>query len=194
MRKGLSIVEMLVTIAMFSIIMIALVNSILYFYRANTSSIEQSFQLESARRGIELLVRDVREASYGDNGAFPLATIASTTIVFYSDTDRDTDTEQITYTLSGTNLIRTVVEPSGVPPQYSGAGTASYVSTYVRNIEEGRAAFRYYNALGNEVTDPSDIVEVVSVDVVLVVNILPQRAPEEFTLKSSATLRNLRPQ
>ena len=192
--RGLTLVEMLVTIGIFAIIMVTLVNSIIIFYRANGVAIEQSYQIESARRGIELLVRDLRESTYGDNGAFPLASIASTSITFYSDTDRDSVAEQMHYELSGTTLTRSVVNPSGNPIGYSDAPAVSPVSTYVRNDEEGTPIFRYYNVLGNEISDYNEIVNVVFIKVSLVVNIRPVRAPEEFTLKSSATLRNLRPQ
>jgi len=193
-RRGLTLIEMVVTIGIFAVIMVTLINSILLFYRANGVAIEQSYQIESARRGIELLVRDLREAAYADNGAFPLASIASTSITFYSDTDRDSATEKISYELSGTTLIRSVVNSSGNPIGYTEAPDASQVSTYVRNEEEGSPIFRYYTVSGTEISDYNEIVDVVFIKISLVVNIRPVRAPEEFTLRSSATLRNLRPQ
>lgn len=191
---ALTFVEMLVTIAVFSVAMVALVGSVLMFYRANSVALEQSFQVESARKGVELMVRDLREAAYADDGSFPLASIASTSITFYSDTDRDDATEKIRYELSGSSLLRLVVDPSGDPPVYTGGAATSSVSNYVRNIEEAVAIFRYYNASGVEIADYDEIVDVVSVTVSLVVNVQPIRAPKEFTLRSSATLRNLRPQ
>lgn len=192
--RGFTLIETVVTVGIFSVIMVTLVNSVLTFYRANATAIEQSYQIESARRGIELLVRDLRESAYGDNGAFPLAAIASMSITFYSDTDRDQVTEQMRYALSGTTLTRSVVNPSGNPAEYTGVPETSQISTYVRNEEEATPIFRYYNALGNEISDYNDIADVVSITVSLVVNIRPVSAPEEFTLTSSATLRNLRPQ
>ena len=192
--RGLTFIEMLVTLAIFSLIMVTLVESVLYFYRTNTSSIEQAYQVESARRGVQLLVRDIREATYGDDGSYPLAEMASTSITFYADTDRDAAVEKIRYSLSGTNLSRTVVEPTGNPAQYTGVGTSTTVSNYVRNLDQNDAVFTYFNASTTEVTDPSDIGDAVSVSVTIVVNISPYRLPGEFTLSSSATLRNLRAQ
>lgn len=192
--RGFTFVEILVTIAVFTIIMIAIVNSVLLFYRANSVALEQSFQVESARKGIELMVRDLREAVYGDDGAFPLSAIASTSITFYSDTDRDDATEKIRYELSENTLFRSVTDPSGSPPAYTGASATSTASNYVRNAEEAVPIFRYYNASGAEIADYGEIVDVVSITVSLVVNVRPVRAPQEFTLRSSATLRNLRPQ
>ena len=190
--RALTLLETVVSIGIISIIMTVIVSSVLFFYRANTSSLEQSFQIDNARKGVEFLVRDVREASHGDDGSYPLFAIGSTTLVFFSDTDSDASVEKITYALSGTRLSRTVVDSSGTPPSYGGAGTGASVSEYVRNLEEGQAIFRYYDTAGVEVTNYANIGDVRFVSVNLVVNVQPIRAPEEFTLRSSATLRNLR--
>lgn len=191
-NRGLTFVEMLVTVSIFAIVMIAIVESVRFFYRANTTAIEQSYQIDSARRGVEFLVRDVREARQGENGAHPIQTIGSTSIAFFSDTDADALVERIAYTLTGTTLFRHVVEPAGDPPDYSGLGATTTVSLYVRNEEEGAPLFRYFDAEGAEIVNYTSIGDVQSVSVSLIVNILPIRAPEEFTLRSSATLRNVR--
>lgn len=182
---------MLVTVAIFTILMIAIVESVQFFYRANTSSLEQSFQIDSARRGVEFMVRDIREAQNGDDGSHPIAAMGSTTLTFFSDTDKDASVERIHYELSDTFLYRNVLDSSGAPPTYTGAGSTSTVSDFVRNDEEGIALFRYYDENGVEITNYTLIGDVRTVTVNLIVNILPIRAPEEFTLRSSATIRNL---
>lgn len=185
---------MLVTLAIFVLIMGAIVNSILFFYRANSSSLEQAIQVETARRGIELFVRDVREATYGDSGAYPLESMASSSVAFYSDTDFDGAIERIRYTLLGTQLYRNVIEPSGTPPAYTGGGVTTTVSGYVRNFDENVSVFRYYTASSTEATTTSAISTVVSVTMNLIVDIVQKHTPGTFTLSESATIRNLRAQ
>ncbi|MEK9176993.1 MAG: hypothetical protein AAB923_01735 [Patescibacteria group bacterium] len=192
--RGISLLESVVVIAIATIVMIAIANSVLFFYRANTASIEQAYQIDITRKGVELLVRDIREASYADNGAYPLETMASSTITFYADTDKDNLTERITYELAGTSFKRAVLDPSGNPTTYNGPAATSSVSEYMRNLEDGIPVFRYYDKDNVEVVNPANIVDVVSVSVTAVVNIVTTRAPGEFTLKSSATIRNLRAQ
>lgn len=183
---------MLVTIAIFSILMIAIVESVQFFYRANESSLDQSFQIDSARRGVEFMVRDIREAQNGDDGSHPIASMGSTTLTFYSDTDEDTGIERIRYELVEDTLFRNILDSSGTPPTYTGAGSTTTVSGFVRNIEEAVPVFQYYDENGAEITDYTLIGGVRTVTINVVVNILPIRAPEEFTLRSSATIRNLR--
>ncbi len=185
---------MIVTLAIFLLIMGAVINSILFFYRANSSSLEQAIQVETARRGIELFVRDVREATYADSGAYPLATMASSSVTFYSDTDTDNSIERIRYSLFGTRLYRNVTEPTGSPATYIGGGVTTTVSEYVRNFDENVSIFRYYNASSTEVTNPGVINTVVSVTINLIVDIVQKHTPGTFTLSESATIRNLRAQ
>lgn len=192
--RGITLIETVVSVSIFTMIMVVVVTSVLFFYRANSSSLEQSYQIDSARRGVEFLTRDIREATHGDDGSYPVSAIGPTSLTFYSDTDLDQDVEQITYTLSGTTLSRTVKEPSGTPSSYPGLGTTTPVSLYVRNGEESQSIFRYYDGAGSEITNYQEVGEVRFVSINLIVNILPVRAPEEFTLRSSATLRNLRSQ
>ena len=190
--RGLTFIEMLITIGIVATIMVAVVNSILFFYRANNTALEQSYQIDSARRGTEFLVQDLREATHGDDGSYPVASIGTSSLMFFTDVGDDQIVERVTYTLSGATLYRTVLAPSGTPPSYTTGAATTTISTYVRNIEEDEPVFRYYDRDGVEVTDMTRVGDVRFVSVSLVVNILPTRAPEEFTLRASATLRNLR--
>lgn len=185
---------MLVVIAVTAIITVSITNSVLFFYRANTSSLEQTYQVDNARAGVNALVRDLREATYADNGAYPVATLASTSLAFYSDTDRDNSVELIRYTIIGSSLYRVVTDSAGTPPTYTGAIATSTISTYVWNLSQGVTPFRYYDASGAEITNYTNLAGVRSVTVNLIVNVNPVRAPGEFSLRSSATLRNLRSQ
>lgn len=192
--RAFTLIEMLVTIFVFTVILIAVTNSVLFFYRANTTAVEEAFQIRSAERGMDVLVRDLREATYGDDGSYPLAEMASTSITFYSDIDHSSPIERIRYLLNNKLLTRTVINSTGIPPTYTGAAATTTVSEFVRNSEDGIALFQYFDKNGDEVTDPLNITDVVSVSVSIVVDITPQHQPGEFTLRSGATLRNLRPQ
>ncbi len=192
--RGLTLIEMIVTVGIVAVVTVAITESVIMFYRANRVAFEESYQIRSAEKGVQVLVRDVREATYGDDGSYPLAAIASSSVTFYADVDRTNPIEKVAYRLSGKSLTRTVTSSTGNPPTYTGTVATSTVSEYVRNFDDNIPLFRYFDAAGAEVTSGTDIARVVSVSVNLVVDITPVHAPGEFTLKSGATLRNLRPQ
>ncbi len=191
--SGISIVEMVVSIAMATFAIVAIGSFTISFYRTNAYGIEQSFAIHSARKGIDLMVRDIREATYSDEGSFPVVSIAPYAMVVYSDVDRDDSVERISFSLEGTNLIRGKAESAGDPPVYPGENDEEYsVSDSVRNETYGTPIFQYYDESGNEITDYDAVTDVVFVTVNVLVNINPSRLPRDFSLRSSASLRNTR--
>ena len=118
--RGMSLIEMLVVLAIVPIITIAISDSVIFFYRANSSSLEEAYQIQSGQNGVQTLVHDLREATYADDGSYPLATMATSSITFYSDVDHDMAVERVHYELNKTSLTRTVTNSVGTPPTYTG--------------------------------------------------------------------------
>lgn len=192
MQKGLTLIETLVWAAVFTASMMAIVVSIMSFYRANTYTLEQAQAVSDARRAIERTIQYAREASYSSDGAYPLVSIATSSITFYADIDADPAIERVHYYIQGTNLMQGVLNPSGTPLAYTGAETVTVLSPFIRNDEQGVDTFAYYDTEGALVTDFSDVTTVRFLTMDVVVNVSPTRLPNELTLHSSATLRNLR--
>lgn len=186
-------IETMVVIGVFALVMIAVSSLILYFYRSNTITLEQAFAINSARKGIEFMVRDIREMVYSDEGAYPIININGNSFYFYSDIDRDNSVERVRYFMQNTDLKKGLTEAVGDPPKYLDSNeTISTVSDSVRNIEQGINVFKYFDNQGVEITDYAKISDVAFVKINLIVNINTNRLPDEFTLRSSATLRNLK--
>jgi len=194
MKKGFTLTEAIVVIAVFSVVMIALSSSVRYFYRVNAYNIEQSLAVNSARKGIEYIVRDIREATYSDEGSFPIISVDSNTMYFYSDVDRDNNVERMRYFLEGVLLKKGITESSGDPLTYNDVDeVVSIISEHVQNESQGTPIFRYYDNTGAEILDYGlNITSIAFVTVNLIVNINPISLPNEFTLRSSATIRNLK--
>lgn len=190
--RGLTAIEALVWIAVTSMLLLAIVQSVQYFYRTNTYAVEQGAAITSGQRGIEGMIKVMREAAYSSNGAWPIISMATSSFAFYADIDDDPFIERVRFFLQGNSLMRGVVDPSGDPPVYSGAEELSSISEYVRNNEQSVVLFKYYDADGNLMTDMTKIAEVRFVETTVVVNINPYRLPNQFTLRSTAALRNLK--
>jgi type II secretory pathway pseudopilin PulG len=191
--RGFTFLETVVAVAITGVVMATLGGGIAYFYRTNSYVLEQAQAVDSARRGIEFSVRDLREATYGDDGSYPVQLASSNTITFFSDIDGDASVEKVRYYLSGTTLYRGVTESAGAPLTYVGAPEKTYIiADHVRNSNFGLPAFTFIDTAGNILAEPINVAEVAFVTMSVVVNINPNRAPEEFTLSGSAMLRNLR--
>ncbi len=118
--------------------------------------------------------------------------MATSSFAFYADIDEDPFIEQIRFTIVGNDLVKGIIDPSGDPPVYTNPETTSVVSDKVRNNEQGVLTFQYYDREGDLMTDLTRIAEVRFVEATIVVNINPNRQPNQFTLRSTAALRNLR--
>jgi len=195
-HKGMSLIEMIVYIAIFSFVMLALTNVMISFYQANRYTLEQMSQLDSARKGLNAMIFSLREAAYSESGAYPLEVVEANSITFYSDVDNDDTIERVRYFLSGNNFERGIIEPVGIPAIYNPANeTVTTIAQYVRNAEQGLDIFSYYGndtLPGSPMTAPFIIINIRWIQVKLIVNVNPATMPNEFTLRTSATLRNLK--
>jgi type II secretory pathway pseudopilin PulG len=191
--QGFTLVETVVTVFIFTLVMTAVLESISTFYRYNAYSIAQAYQVDHARRGIEILVRDTREMTFADDGTFPLAVMEPHRMGFYSDIDRDDSVEYVEYTLATTTLTKKIYGATGSPPVYATTSESVHVlSEYVQNINQATSTFFYYNENGTQATTSSAITDIVYIGLQIIVNIDPVRDPGQFMLRSSAALRNLK--
>lgn len=191
----MTLMEVVVVTAITGIVSGALLYTIRDFYRANAYIFEAATSVDSARRGVATTLHNLREASYADDGNYPIASAATSSIVFYSDVDADGGIERVRIYLSNETLYRTVTNAAGTPPSYAGQAPATTtIATYVRN-SSSTPLFRYYDATGTQLATTSpDISEIASVATTLLVDLNPNRAPNVLTFTGTATLRNLKEQ
>lgn len=191
-KIGLTLVEMLVVTSLSTMVLVGMMSMIALFYKSNSYTLGQAYEVANARRGLELMVRDLREMTYGDDGAYPLVTASPHEVAFYSDIDRDNSVELVRYRLSTTTITKRITNATGTPPTYGTTPDETrIVSEYVRNISQATSTFLYYDENGASVASTS-ITDIRYIRATVIVNIDPNRDPEEFTLSSSASLRNLK--
>jgi type II secretory pathway pseudopilin PulG len=191
--RGFTLVEAIVVVAITAVVGGALLTTIRNFYRGNAYVFEATASVDSARRGLATTLSALRESSYADDGNYPIAAAATSSITFYSDIDSDSGIERVrVYAINGT-LYRTIINASGNPPSYTGQATATTtIATYVRN-GTSTPIFKYYNSSGVQLSTTSpNISQIASITTTLMVDLNPNRAPNVITMTGAATLRNLR--
>lgn len=183
---------MVVVIALTSLVGLGLAAMIAFFYRSNAFLLEATSAVDSASRGVNDSLALLREASYGEDGAYPISAAATSSITFYADADSDSSIERIRLYVSNSTLYQGVVNAAGNPPSYAGqTESVTTLATFVKNAA-GTPAFRYYNDAGTELTGTIDIAAVRTIRTRFDVDINPHRAPNILILEGGATLRNLR--
>lgn len=192
MKRGFTLIETIVVVAILTVVGIGLLTMIAYFYRSNAFVLEQTSALDSAHRGIDDAFGVLREASYGEDGSYPIAAAATSSMTFYSDVDSDSPVERVRLYLSNGTFYQGVTNAAGSPPSYTGQTESVYtIATWVSNATS-TPIFRYYNTDGTELTGSVVLSDVASVRLRLDVDLNPLRAPNILTMEQSATLRNLR--
>jgi prepilin-type N-terminal cleavage/methylation domain-containing protein len=193
-KRGFTLIEMIVVIALCTIVSGALMSGIAAFYRFNGYAVAQAYQIAHAREGTERMIRDLREMTYADDGTFPLVVMEDNEVGFYSDIDRDDSVEYVEYLLASTTLELNIYAATGSPPVYSTTTPESSVvlSEYIQNSIQAIPMFRYYDENGDPATPTSTVTDIRYVEVSVIVNIDPVRDPGQFMLRSSASLRNLK--
>lgn len=197
-QKGFTLLEVMVTLAILLVAVSILLFSIVRVYDLNRYTLELADAVNFARKGIESMTKEIREASLADNGNYPILEAEDQRFTFYSDIDADTNVERVTYLLDNTNLLKVVTEPTATPPiEYPSSNTSTTtVAQYIRNGSE--PIFFYYNGdypadtVNNPLSSPIPINEIRLVRLLLKININPEKAPQDTVLEIFIHLRNLK--
>lgn len=193
-HRAFTLIETIVVVAVTALVMVTLGMLIQYFYRTNEYTLEQSIASGQARQGVESAMTYLREASYGSDGSYPIASAGTSTLVFYANVNASPAIERVTYELINGALYEGIAEPAGNPPSYAGASSAT--TTIATSVVNGTSTpiFSYYDANGAMLPVPVDVAQIASVKTTLIIDVNVNRAPLPFTLSAGATLRNLKEQ
>lgn len=195
---GMTLVEVIVTIFIMTIGMAGFSMLFIRSWNLNRFILETGIASAAASRGVDGIVSDLRKVRQGDDGSYPIVSGDSFDLVAFLDVDNDGKTERVHYYLQNGLLKRGVTEPSATQPVTYATGdqTVTTIATYVANTAD-KPIFFYYNdnypgdTVNNPLHTPIAIQDARLVKVRLIVNINPNRAPEETTIESFAEFRNL---
>ena len=149
--KGFTLIETIVTIVIFALAMGAVSGFIVMGYRTQSYTWQQSVAIGEARRGIETMVKEIREARGGDDGSYIIEKAEDFQFIFYSDIDDDGKTERVRYFVEGSDFKKGVIDPTGWPIKYPKENeVVTILSQYVRNQPP---IFRYYDGDGQPIVE-----------------------------------------
>jgi prepilin-type N-terminal cleavage/methylation domain-containing protein len=190
--RGFTLTEVVVVVAITGLMMATIGQMLAFFYKSNGYALQEAQAVQSARKSVQDATADLRGATYGADGSYPVAGAATSTVTFYTNLNGDANVEKVRYYLSGTTLYRGVTEPAGSPQSY--AGQTESVNLVIPNVRNTAATpiFAYYDATGAALSSTPTTSDIKSVGITVLTDVNPQRAPAIYTLTGQATLRNLR--
>lgn len=197
LRSGFTLIEMTVGISIMAMIGLAVLGLQYIIGQSQTVAFDQSIKIEIANSSLASLIREIRTARAGDNGAYVIENGTNQTMTFYSDVDFDGLAEKVRYFMDGTSLKKGVIEPTGYPVDYpSNTEKISIVSEYVRN--DTAPIFYYYNGdwpadtINNPLPTPVDPDTVRLVRVYLRINPKEDDSGGDYVLDSFAQIRTVK--
>ncbi len=192
-KKGMTMVEMIVVVFIFGLIALATAQFQLDIFRLAGFADKSLNAVFSARQILKVMTAEIRSVIPGENGSYPLQTVATSTLIFYGDIDSDGVSEKVRYFLSGTDFRKGVIEPSGNPVVYTGTETIQTLISGVRNGSTN--IFDYYNssydgttaALSNPITSDVKLIKIT-----IIIDEDPNKIPAPLTSTTQVSLRNLK--
>ena len=194
-QKGFTLIETLVAVFIFSIIVVAIgtfqkdVFSLNYILQTGLKNQNE------AKKILRPFANEARSASQSNLGAFPLATVATTTFAFYSDIDNDGLKEKVRYFLEGTTFKKGVVKPTGNPLVYNDNN-----ESIVRVVHDvvNVSIFSYYDESYDGTASSTPLVQPVTpsdvrlVQVEIVIDSDPNKPPAPLSVTTQVSIRNLK--
>lgn len=195
-QRGFTIIEMVMSIAIFSIIGVGLVVLIGNVFTTGGKLSVLGADTDQGRRSVFRFMQELRNATYSNTGGYPIAEASNQQIVFYSNIDGGADVERLRYYLSNGRLYRGIVKPTGTPYSYNlGSETVTAVQNNVAN--GANPLFYYYNGsfTGSEaaLSQPVNIVQTKFIKMDLrIFNKAGMSTTNYFSITASGNIRSLK--
>lgn len=194
-ERGLTFIEVLIAVAVGSVVLVALFSLAIRVFGLSRMQIEQGGIVEEARTEMERMsdvIRNAHSIDFDGDGQFSggeerwIQQAGPNEIVIYSNTDADSASEKVHYWLDGSKLMRGVTELPG------GGEVSNVLSVNVRNVSQTRSLFTFYSLGGARAVavDPAfDIKAIDRVEISLVIDVDENQLPAAVTINTVATPR-----
>jgi len=187
-KRGFTLMETIIVLGIFSFILVVWMNFFINGLKLFPFVFKQSESVEGAERGVNMMVREIRNAAMGDNGNYTLEAAGDNLLAFYSDIDLDSHVERVRYFIENEEFKKGVIEPTGSPVEYLTANET--ILTIAKNIKNNSTpVFYYYDGDNNVLATEAILTQTKMIKVRLE---LGMERPENYILESYTQIRNLK--
>ena len=198
LNQGFGLLEVIIAGFISTVVLIALAGVQRFVAESYSFSFAEIQAVEEARGGIDVMVKEIREAQPAEDGGYTIELAQDQEFIFYADVDNDDRVERVRYYLDDTSLMKGTINPTDdILALYPTEDEVTkVVAEYIQSGSE--PIFYYYNGdwplldAGNPLDTPSRLIDTKYMRVFLIVNANPGRAPQNAELSSGVQLRNLK--
>ncbi len=193
---GFTLIEVVVVIGIFGLISGGVITLVSSVFVQSSKQGESIADTDQARKLSNKLTQELRNAVYGENGAYPLNSAGNQEIIFFSNVDSDDEVERVRYYLQSGALYKGIVQPTGSPYSYNPAQeVAEKVQSSVAN--NSTPLFYYYNdsydgITGTALTQPVNVAQVNFIKLNLILSNKAASSNVTYTVTGGSSIRNLK--
>ncbi len=192
----MTLVEVLVTTSILGVVMIAVAAFQYNVINYNRSTQIRLTNIQEATSILKVMARELRASAISANGSYAINAAATSSLVFYADTDNDGLPEQLRYYLSGNTLYRGLIKPTGSPSVYNPAQESlKTIATGIVNSPT-TPLFEYYDGTyagtSTAMTYPLVLTSIRLIKANITIDTDPNKSPVIKTFSTHAALRNLK--
>lgn len=194
-NKGFSLAEIVIVVAIAAAIFMAVFNFGQSIFSFNSNAQKNLSAQSDGRRVLKNIVKELRSTSPSSLGSYSITQAGTSTLTFFVNLDSDAYKEQVRYFLSGNELKKGVIKPSGSPLTYN--PTNEQVIILVRDINNGNTPiFEYFDAnyagTSTPLTQPVQVTKIRMVRIILKIEKDPNKSLGPIIVTSQVFLRNLK--
>ena len=192
----MTLVEVITVIGILIIIMVAVSAFQYNVLNYNRSAAVQLTNVQEAQALMKIMVRELRSMEPSVHGAYPITTAGTSSISFFSNIDSDPLVEQVHYYLSGSDLYKATIKPSGSPLQYIWSDEQLKIIATGLSVSSTTPLFDYftgqYDGTTASMSYPLNLTIIRLVQINLRIDTDPNKSPIVRTFSSRVSLRNLK--
>lgn len=193
---GFTLIEVVVVVGIFGLLSAGVITLVSSVFVQSSKQGESIADTDQARKLSNKLTQELRNAVYGENGAYPLNSAGNQEIIFFSNVDSDDEVERVRYYLQNGSLYKGIVQPTGNPYSYNLAEeVAVKVQSSVAN--NSTPLFYYYNdsydgITGTALTQPVNVAQVNFIKLNLILSNKAASSNVTYTITGGSSIRNLK--
>ncbi len=195
--RGFTLLEVVVSIAIFSLLTLAITEIFLVNFRYKNTIYDQLSTQAEGRAVLNTMVNELRVANYSSLGAYPIESADQSQLTFFANLDADQSMERVRYFITTSTLRKGIIKPAGSPLMYD--QTNEIITDVLHNVilVTSTPFFSYYDDTysgpsSTPLADTPNITLVRLVGIKFILDKNPSSSPTSLTLETKVAIRNLK--